>query len=519
MDQSPDELDPYDLLEIPAEFRPPTHYQLLGVDDFETDLDLIAQAAKQRGAYLHQIAAGSHRKAVQQLMGEIAIARRTLLSDQSKAEYDQQLAADTEEYEAEQASGQFQVETAHASETEKSPAKKSTDKGESATRSRRRKKSAWDEYKLHLASASILLLIVGVVWFVNRGSGERRAAEAGRAQRSSPVESSRASNTPARSARPRTRSLAAQPPRQQVRSGRSLAPKTSPPSQPRRSGGSSLTPDFGDFDVNKLVNSDEPEMTKPAPKDAPRDASSKSTSNAVKPPANAKPAASGSAKSPSAANTEPASGGKQNGYSTSLDLTADWKPEIKPVAKLGSKLPDLKKLAVKFQDDRLVIQKAGPTKYGAIKVKQMRLAAGQAVSIQTNLKAGLKHPVTIGLTVGPARLMITSGNERVQVRAKLGSGKETKPVALGSLSATDPITLLLFRESGNKKRLRWLVRSGEENLSGQMEVASLKSSPQNTQITFSAPEQQLDPPIWIDDLRLGPCSKTPTWKSTELLKL
>ena len=97
MAQQQDELDPYNLLEIDPELRPPTHYQLLGIDDFETDLDVIAAAAKERGAYLHRIAAGAHRKAVQQLLGEVAVARRTLLNDQTKQAYDEQLLADSQE--------------------------------------------------------------------------------------------------------------------------------------------------------------------------------------------------------------------------------------------------------------------------------------------------------------------------------------------------------------------------------------------------------------------------------------
>ena len=74
--------------------RPPTHYQLFGIDDFESDQQLIEKSAKERTAHLHQIAAGPQRKIVQKLLNEIAVARRTLLSTEAKAAYDEQLLAD-----------------------------------------------------------------------------------------------------------------------------------------------------------------------------------------------------------------------------------------------------------------------------------------------------------------------------------------------------------------------------------------------------------------------------------------
>ena len=88
-------MDHYEeFLLIPAPMRPPTHYQLFGIDDFESDQQLIEKSAKERTAHLHQIAAGPQRKIVQKLLNEIAVARRTLLSTEAKAAYDEQLLAD-----------------------------------------------------------------------------------------------------------------------------------------------------------------------------------------------------------------------------------------------------------------------------------------------------------------------------------------------------------------------------------------------------------------------------------------
>ena len=241
MDQQ-QELDPYEeWFDIPSELRPPTHYQLLGVDDFETDLELIAQSVKQRSAYLHQIAAGQHRKLVQQLMGEVAVARRTLLNSQSKEAYDEQLLADSDEYARQEQAAQLQIASKR-----KTPATEDSPDGEPA-QTRRRKKSTWDEYKLHAASASILLLIVGVVWFVNRGAGQRRAAKAG-AVRTAPA-------TPARDSAQRKSSAPAK-----LAATQRSAVTRQRPTTANRSGRSSLAPDF---DINAFLDKDAPDMSQP----------------------------------------------------------------------------------------------------------------------------------------------------------------------------------------------------------------------------------------------------------------
>ncbi|MEO1529391.1 MAG: hypothetical protein AAFX06_28555, partial [Planctomycetota bacterium] len=90
---SPEQLETYytEWLEIPASRLPPNHYALLGIEDFETDTDTIESAAKARAAYLHQIASGPNRKAVQEMLGQVAIARRCLTDAGSRSEYDRAL--------------------------------------------------------------------------------------------------------------------------------------------------------------------------------------------------------------------------------------------------------------------------------------------------------------------------------------------------------------------------------------------------------------------------------------------
>jgi len=89
-------IDPYHLwLGVPPELQPPTLYRLLGVEPFESNADVIDTAANRQIAYLHQIAAGPHRKEVQKLLNEIAAARRYLLNSKTKAAYDAKLEQET----------------------------------------------------------------------------------------------------------------------------------------------------------------------------------------------------------------------------------------------------------------------------------------------------------------------------------------------------------------------------------------------------------------------------------------
>lgn len=84
--------DPYHKwLGIPPAQQPPNFYRLLGIEVFEADRDVIDAAANQRTSYLHDLANGEFVKYSQQLLNEVAAARRCLLNLQQKMAYDAQL--------------------------------------------------------------------------------------------------------------------------------------------------------------------------------------------------------------------------------------------------------------------------------------------------------------------------------------------------------------------------------------------------------------------------------------------
>ncbi len=86
------EFDPYHKwLAIPPDKQPPNHYQLLGVEELESDPDVIDSAADQRMSHLRSCQSGKNAELSQRLLNEISTARITLLNAEKKAVYDEQL--------------------------------------------------------------------------------------------------------------------------------------------------------------------------------------------------------------------------------------------------------------------------------------------------------------------------------------------------------------------------------------------------------------------------------------------
>ncbi|NQU26399.1 MAG: hypothetical protein HQ567_34370 [Candidatus Nealsonbacteria bacterium] len=90
--------DPYlKWLGIPPKHQPPNAYRLLGIELFESDGDVIANAADQRMAHLKNFAVGEHSNTSQKILNEIAAARVRLLNSEQKTKYDRVLREHLEE--------------------------------------------------------------------------------------------------------------------------------------------------------------------------------------------------------------------------------------------------------------------------------------------------------------------------------------------------------------------------------------------------------------------------------------
>lgn len=83
----------YKWLAIPPEEQPPHHYRLLGLRPFETDADVIANAADQRMTHVRTFQSGKNAAHSQKILNEISTAKVCLLNPARKADYDKQLRA------------------------------------------------------------------------------------------------------------------------------------------------------------------------------------------------------------------------------------------------------------------------------------------------------------------------------------------------------------------------------------------------------------------------------------------
>lgn len=84
--------DPYrKWLGIAPKDQPPHYYRLLGIDLFESDSDVIANAADQRMTHVRTFQSGPHAALSQRILNEVSAARVCLLDDEKRAEYEAEL--------------------------------------------------------------------------------------------------------------------------------------------------------------------------------------------------------------------------------------------------------------------------------------------------------------------------------------------------------------------------------------------------------------------------------------------
>ena len=87
--------DPYrKWLGIPPRDQPPNHYRLLGLELFESDLDVIEGAVERQMGFIRRHQSGEHAADASRLLNELANARLCLLKPNAKAAYDAKLQAE-----------------------------------------------------------------------------------------------------------------------------------------------------------------------------------------------------------------------------------------------------------------------------------------------------------------------------------------------------------------------------------------------------------------------------------------
>ena len=75
-------------LGIPRRIKEPTLYQLLGIDLFENDQDVIEIAADRQMNHLQRYESGEHAEHISRMLSEVAKARLCLTNPDKKAHYD-----------------------------------------------------------------------------------------------------------------------------------------------------------------------------------------------------------------------------------------------------------------------------------------------------------------------------------------------------------------------------------------------------------------------------------------------
>jgi hypothetical protein len=169
------DFDPYrKWLGIPPHEQPPNHYRLLGLSPFESDRDVIANAADRQMAHLRTFQSGKNSAISQTILNEVSAARICLLDPKKRAEYD--------------AAFQAQLESRHSPTpiAADAPSLAAPPVVEAVPRSpvapyryARRKKTRWQGPLVTAIASGVALLIAG--WFiyaaVEQKISEQKAAQ------------------------------------------------------------------------------------------------------------------------------------------------------------------------------------------------------------------------------------------------------------------------------------------------------------------------------------------------------
>ena len=447
-------------LEIPSDRLPPNHYALLGIDDFESDTSIIDESAKSRSAYLHQIAAGPNRKTVQEMLGQVAVARRTLMNDDSREQYNDNLRA-----ESSRSSGAAPTTT-----PDHHPSAAATSTG------RRRKNNEW---KYHLVSATILLSIVGAIYWFNRNSGGRRAAEA----------KSDVSGTARPTVHNETVSAANAPSKPAVTARRA----TSPVAQRRNKGsglGSGLGSQFSDVlsDIDKQSDNKLP-GNNPGSSSSGRSGSGGGKENMFRPlgavTINAPETLDATPKWISNLNAIEASAGDIENHFT-CDHGFDW---IQP--------QDQRLVVSKPTDGELpdeIILKAKKNKFTDTSVIALHCSIGPKTSPGSSVAV-----IVDGYSIGMKS--IADGIE-IFVRERGAGGVEDSVCKI--TTDADSCKLAVARDPGPGDSIRWYVAPGNLHRTGTIETGRIKD-------TYAAiklrPGSLDEAPFWFGGLEMSTDSK------------
>ena len=498
MSDSPEMFDPYwEWLEIPPEDQPPNFYRLLGLDDFEDDLAAIDAAAKQTTAYLHPMAAGPNRESVQQLLSEVAKARRTLLGSDAKQAYDQSLQTRDvpQPGQSVQEPPPLPVPPVENGGFEKPPVAASDSGDEAANQTTPlrplRRKSLLNDWRVHVLSASVLFIsAVGFVYYNNTKTRrvasvaaslpDSRGGNSGNSRRSAPV----------------------------TKRGGAGQAKTNGASNAGRVGQSRVMPD-APRKPKVRSSGQKSSLELLLAQDGLLIESSKGPENAMR---------RGGQKDGNPSDKNP-SGGATLPETQSIKLPANWLAGLQVTNDFATPLDqkfDVSNLksALTIVDGKLVVQPSNPSgKMGVLTLKGKQLAVGETVVVKTNLNSATPTSLRVGLMVGGLRVHLCPRSEVVEIRINgLKAGEIGK-------SKANEITLAVCRDSQDKKQFHWLAQSGKETVSGSGVFASGLGNAAKIGILTKCGESKPKATVAINEFAYGKLASQVAFSQTKRLNV
>lgn len=455
-------------LEIPTDRLPPNHYALLGLQDFESDEATIEAAAKSRSAYLHQLASGPQRKIVQEMLGQVAIARRTLMQPESRDQYDQDLrdSAESPTSDSDTTAATIQPQAPDG------PADDAGDRsGQTAAPVKRRSKA--NEWKYHAISASVLLVIVGVVYWFNRDQGGRRAAQA--LTGSTDPGTSNATTEAAGPSQPAApnRTVSSKPAVVVASRGN---PSTRSPIAKRRETGSGLGSGLGDkfgSVLSDIANQPRPSQT-----------------------SDGKPSNDQSTFRPL---------GKLGLGETRKDLDeSEFPSDLIAVTSFPSELKERFDCEQGFDwytldGEQLTINTNAGSSSILMTDKEFQLTPGSSIGLTTSVAQKMQRDARVGLSIDGTSFSIGPSKNGIEVFVTAADSESDGASISKFKTSAGSVRLLLQRDSADPEIVRWFVRAADQIHSGSVMIADLDASPA-TSLFVVTPGKDQKRPLWIGDL-------------------
>jgi hypothetical protein len=407
------------------------------------------------------------------MLGHVAIARRTLMSAESRDDYDRMLRSSSE------GSAAIQGSVASASMAEASCGSPTQNLVTAATPLSTKVGEKAADWRYHAMSAAGLLLVVGLVYWINRHPGGRRAADT----QSDPAHRSAAPVAPAAtesgtmpiSPELSSSEMNARKPLAPAPPGLSVARKS--PIVEKRERGSGLAVGLGDKFSDVLSDiADQPHETP-------------------------SPAGVGEQK------RRPFQpfGGLSIGAVKQIVKPKAWPQELALVTEFPAQLQTRFQCERGFDwfdvgDNQLRVKIVGGDNVFKLTEKHFTMTPTSAIAFRTSLSAGMRGEVQVGFEIDGIRIGLRPFKGGIEVIAR-DRGKDASIDSVSKIKTGSTTSVLtVARDTTQPDELAWFVRTDDQDRTGTIGVTSLGPSP-TTALFVLAPKKELERRLWIADLK------------------